>query len=117
MTPLLMAIERSDTLLVRALLSKETEPPGRAADPDKGSGPGSVSQAPLLYAVARSRGASIVESLLEAGANCAILVASSKRPKEADNLLDIARDRRDYDTLQLLLEYPDCDVHLDDLVS
>ena len=65
--------------MVRALLSEEAEAPVRTADPNKGAPSSSVRQAPLLLAVARGR-VDAAAALLEAGANCAMLVAS--RPGE-----------------------------------
>lgn len=112
-TPLLIAIERGDAHFVRTLLSNETE--DGHADPNKGTT--GVKQAPLLLAVARGAPSAVVEALLEANANCAILVASTKRPDHPpDNLIDIARGRRDFDVLNLLLDHKSlCDVRLDDL--
>jgi len=115
-TPLLLAVERRDAATVRTLLSTETEPPGRAADPDAGAGERSVFSAPLLLAVARGAGAPVVEALLAAGANCAILVASRGVDHPPENLLDVARQRRDYDVLQLLMAHQDaCDVSAADI--
>eukprot|EP00633_Aureoumbra_lagunensis_P008202 CAMPEP_0197305498 /NCGR_PEP_ID=MMETSP0891-20130614/1586_1 /TAXON_ID=44058 ORGANISM="Aureoumbra lagunensis, Strain CCMP1510" /NCGR_SAMPLE_ID=MMETSP0891 /ASSEMBLY_ACC=CAM_ASM_000534 /LENGTH=752 /DNA_ID=CAMNT_0042786587 /DNA_START=490 /DNA_END=2748 /DNA_ORIENTATION=- len=115
-TPLLLAIEKDDILLARALLSTETEAPGKSADPDLGSpDTNTIYKSPLLTAVVKGR-VHIAAALLDAGANCAILVASSKDPSRHDNLLDIARSRRDFDMLQLLSRNGDrCDVSIKDL--
>lgn len=121
-TALLAAVARNNSALVRTILSRETEPPGRAGNPDLGAispgpffqrrPPSQLHQAPILLAVARGF-TSVVEALLDAGANCAILVQTTRdwlRPP--DNLVDIARAKRDHDTLQLLLRHhEDCDVH------
>jgi len=89
---------------------------GRAADPDVGARTSSLHQSPLLLAVARGHAAAVA-ALLDAGANCAVLVATSRDPAATpDNLLDIARARRDHDTLQLLMAHADaCDVSAADL--
>lgn len=110
-TALLKAVSENRPELVRTLLSRETEFPGRSADPDRGSPPhnrpSSLHQSPLLLGVVRGH-ARAVEALLDADANCAILVQS--RDGRLENLVDLARTRRDHDTLQLLLSREDCDV-------
>ena len=113
-TPLLAAIEGDFIQVVRALLSEEAEAPVRTADPNKGTPSTSVRQAPLLLAVARGR-VDAAAALLEAGANCAMLVAS--RPGEPpENLIDVARQRRDHAMLQLLVKNEEaCDVGLEDM--
>ena len=54
-------------------------------------------------------------ALLEAGANCAMLVAA--RPGEPpENLIDVARSKRDHAMLQLLVKNEEaCDVGLEDM--
>lgn len=116
-TALLSAISHNKLQLVRTLLSDETEPPGRSADPDLGAPPhnrpSSLHQSPLLLAVVNGL-APIVQALLDHGANCAILVQTKQRARP-DNLLDISREKRDYDTLQVLSNHvEDCDVRLDE---
>jgi len=115
-TPLLAAIEGDFIQVVRALLSEEAEAPVRTADPNKGTQSSSVRQAPLLLAVARGR-VDAAAALLEAGANCAMLVAA--RPGEPpENLIDVARAKRDHAMLQLLVKNEEaCDVSLDDVDS
>ena len=115
-TPLLAAIEGDFIQVVRALLSEEAEAPVRTADPNKGTQSSSVRQAPLLLAVARGR-VDAAAALLEAGANCAMLVAS--RPGEPpENLINVARSKRDHAMLQLLVKNEEaCDVSLEDMES
>ncbi|KAH8076983.1 hypothetical protein JL720_10284 [Aureococcus anophagefferens] len=115
-TPLLAAVNRGDAPLVRALLSAETEPPAAGpADPDLGSAASSLHQSPILLAVVRGH-ADVAAALLDAGCNCGVLVATSRDPaKPPDNLLDIARARRDFDMLNLLAARgDDCDVRMED---
>ena len=115
-TPLLAAVNRGDAPLVRALLSAETEPPAAGpADPDLGSAASSLHQSPILLAVVRGH-ADVAAALLDAGCNCGVLVATSRDPaKPPDNLLDIARARRDFDMLTLLAARgDDCDVRMED---
>ena len=109
-TPLLAAVATGFTNAARALLSDEAEVPSRGpADADLGSKRSSVHQAPLLLAVVRGR-AQIAAALLDAGANCGILVATAAGALP-DNLLALARARRDHDTLQVLVgEGERCDV-------
>jgi ankyrin repeat protein len=115
-TPLLAAVEGNFIQVVRALLSEEAEAPVRTADPNKGAPSSSVRQAPLLLAVARGR-VDAAAALLEAGANCAMLVAS--RPGEPpENLIDVARSKRNHAMLQLLVANEEaCDVSLEDVES
>lgn len=92
------------------------------ADPNKGLPNGGIMQSPLLFAVVRSR-AEIVKDLLNAGAYCNVIVAtpsSSKnnhqhrdrgggRQDDGETLVDIARRKRDFDVLQALMMFPQCD--------
>lgn len=113
-TALLAAVERDAIGVIRALLSPEAEEPVRVADPNKGSTSSSVHQAPLLLAVARGR-VEAAAALLEAGANCAVLVAATAGDPP-ENLIDVARHRRDHAMLQLLMGREDeCDVSLEDM--
>ncbi|KAH8052213.1 hypothetical protein JL722_10313 [Aureococcus anophagefferens] len=93
-----------------------TEPPAAGpADPDLGSAASSLHQSPILLAVVRGH-ADVAAALLDAGCNCGVLVATSRDPaKPPDNLLDIARARRDFDMLNLLTARgDDCDVRMED---
>jgi len=116
-TPLLAAVERGDAASVKALLSEETDDgPFTRAGADLGSKTSSLHQAPLLLAVARGH-VSVARALLNAGANCALLVAKSRDASvPPDNLLDVARARRDHGMLQLLSAHgDDCDVSVQDM--
>lgn len=129
-TPLLIAIEGGHSHIVQLLLTgpeanekclKDEEDATcgslkrSRADPNKG-GRGAM-QSPLLFAVVRSQ-ATTVRLLLEAGASCNVLVQRSRTdPTEKESLAEFAQRRRDYDTLQSLLSFPDCSperVHAND---
>ena len=55
---------------------------GAGADPDKGAPGSGLAQSPLLLAVARGHSA-VARALLDAGAACNILVATGRRPEDA----------------------------------
>ena len=112
-SPLLLAIDRNSTKIVRLLIEG-----GGAMDlmnqgflgPQAG-----VYQHPLLLAVVRGR-LEIVKLLLAAGSRCDIFVASARDLSRTSSLVDLARERRDFDVLQALLAVPRCsDARKDDL--
>ena len=79
-----------------------------------GGSPGRDATSMAQFAPASNKAAA---ALLEAGANCAMLVAA--RPGEPpENLLDVARSKRDHAMLQLLVANEEaCDVGLEDMES
>jgi len=117
-TPLLAAIDKGNTKIAIMLLNgvhNEVEKSGERrmnkADPNKGVGngggsAGGIMQSPLLYAVVRGR-ADIVKHLLAAGAFCNIIVATPSSPA-GETLVDVARRKRDFDVLQALMAFKNC---------
>jgi len=120
-----MAINLNHLSTARLLLE-------RGADPNQGlltlgaggGGSAGVYSHPVLLAVARGR-AALVSLLLEFGGGCNILIARSAAAgaqKDAgrgvgvgagagvdtDTLVDIARQRRDFDTMQALMAHERC---------
>ena len=112
-TPLLMAVDRGHVEAVKMLLQPAAQVPkllrvpytpraaavevdvgatgdaqksagaaGAGADPDKGAPGSGLAQSPLLLAVARGHSA-VARALLDAGAACNILVATGRRPEDA----------------------------------
>jgi len=80
------------------------------ADPNLGARGGPQTwQSPLLFAVATGGNAATARLLLGAGANCAVVVGSRRDPL---TLVELARRKRDFDTLQLLTSTEGCDVDL-----
>mmetsp|Transcript_12224 Transcript_12224/g.19909 ORF Transcript_12224/g.19909 Transcript_12224/m.19909 type:complete len:680 (-) Transcript_12224:66-2105(-) len=73
-----------------------------------------ITHNPLLFAVVRGAAAA-VEALLDAGADCNIFVLLSSDPTaEPSSLLQIAQQRRDFDTSKILSTHPSCsEVHLE----
>jgi ankyrin repeat protein len=117
-TPLIAAIDRGSRDVIRSLLFGPRSPSDRPvtlAHRDPPDSPGSSSpytQSPLLFAVVKGR-ADVAELLLSAGARCnlTILVQPKGSPPSASvpyALLDIARQRRDYDMLQVLSAHEEC---------
>ena len=121
MPPLLMAIDLNHLSTARLLLE-------RGADPNQGlltlgaggGGSAGVYSHPVLLAVARGR-AALVSLLLEFGGGCNILIARSAAAgaqknagrgagagANTDTLVDIARQRRDFDTMQALMAHERC---------
>jgi hypothetical protein len=85
-----------------------------------GGGSAGVYSHPVLLAVVRGR-AALVSALLEFGGGCNILIArvpSAEKGKgkgkgegggmDTDTLVDIARQRRDFDTMQALMAHDKC---------
>jgi ankyrin repeat protein len=81
----------------------------KGADPNAGIPRAGVMQAPILLAVARGH-SEVAKQLLQAGASCNIIVASSAEQAKAggETLADIAQRRRDYDMMQVLLSFERC---------
>jgi hypothetical protein len=138
-TPLLAAIEKGDINIVQALLypskhiitkneavienigiigdisiSGDLSRSGeilryKGSDPNKGIPNGGLSQSPILLAVIRGQ-SGIVKLLLEAHARCNLIVATQGSDSQhGETLVVTARERRDYDTLQVLLSFKQCD--------
>jgi ankyrin repeat protein len=99
-TALLTAIDRRDTSMVKLLLRHKV-------DVNHGIAGGGVLESPLLLAVVRGA-ADIAMALLGNGASCNLLVASSTDPNKRESLLDIARRKRDYDMIQALSSFEQC---------
>ena len=67
-----------------------------------------VTDNPLLYAVVQRR-SEIVRILLDSGAECNIFVVLSSAPNaDPSSLLDLAQQRRDFDTAKVLSLHPSC---------
>ena len=112
-TPLLGAIEKNHLRVVKILLESSSHDK-LATDVELGNGAGGIAQSPLLLAVMRGGRAEIVDLLLHAGAMCNILVATAPSRTDsitktaASTLIEVARFRRDYDTLQVLSRHDVC---------
>ena len=87
------------------LLSNGWSPNRGLEDPRAG-----VRSHSLLLAVARGGRADIISILLAHGVGCNVLVARREGVGEdaADTLVDIAKQRRDYDSLQALMAQERC---------
>jgi ankyrin repeat protein len=115
LTPLIAAIDRGTVEVARSLLFGPNSPSSAAvklANPDPPpsteSSTTSLTQSPLLFAVVRGR-ADVADLLLTAGARCDLtIMRQQSKSLVALSLLDIARQRRDYDTMQVLSSHQDC---------
>lgn len=98
-SPLLLAIDKNNKEIVQLLLEAR-------AKVDIGIPNSGILSSPLLFAVVKNV-PTIVKMLLDYGANCNVMVVSSDGTRK-DNLVDIARNRRYYDTMQELLKHEQC---------
>jgi ankyrin repeat protein len=98
-TPLLLAIDKNNKDIVQLLLEAK-------AKVDVGIPNSGVLSSPLLFAVVKNY-SNIVKMLLDYDANCNVMVVSSDGARQ-DSLVDIARNRRHHDTLQILLKRKNC---------
>ena len=103
-SPLLLAIDRNLPEIAALLLRAGTS---ETANEGFASPKAGIYQHPLLLAVVRGQ-ATLVTLLLAAGARCDILVASAREPGATSTLVDIARQKRNFDVLQALLKEPRC---------
>jgi ankyrin repeat protein len=122
-TALLAAVERNMVDVVRVLLAGTTITDGTSvvsvrADPNLGVPAGGVLSSPLLLATVRGYH-QIVQLLLEHNASCNIVIQTSAQQHQqrqgsnqqiqGETLVDISRRQRQYDTLQVLSSFPQCD--------
>lgn len=111
-TPLIAAIDRGHTNVVKELLMKREGMSGVAAEPNLGSGRG-WTQSPLLLAVKKGY-SSMVNLLLSAGANCKVQISLAQKTESGgfenslESLTDLARRLRLYDVLQILSNHEAC---------
>lgn len=99
-TALLVAVDRKDLASVKLLLQ-------HGANINHGISGGGILESPLLLAVAREA-ADVAIELLQNGASCNIVVASSANRSKQESLLDIARRKRDYDMIKALSSHERC---------
>ena len=116
-TPLLAAIDRDHIKVVMALLTRHSSVSidqsfdenitTNVADVNKGTTNG-IMQSPLLYAVVKSK-SEIAKILLDSGSYCNIIIATNPNNLNGETLLDYAKRKRDYDMIQVLTNYTQCD--------
>jgi ankyrin repeat protein len=110
-TPLLAAIDGNHIKVVTALLTNhkdEISHTANLADVNKGTTNG-IMQSPLLFSVVKGKN-EIAKILLDSGAYCNIIIATNpNNVNDGETLLEFAKRKRDYDMIQVLTNYTQCD--------